>query len=142
MAEPADLIGALVALLQADATLQASLGTRVFGGELPEGETKHMPRRALVIRPSGGLSLTGQSNLEHDTQRVDLFAFGATPQEAGRLMAAAHLCLRRVNRVVSAGVLIHWCQSAGGFLSSREPETDWPRVFQSFQVFHALESVP
>lgn len=137
----ADPIGALVELLLADSTVQASVDDRAFGGELPAGEAKHMPRRALVLRPSGGASLTGRSNVEHDTQRVDLFAYGATPREAAQVMAAAALCLRRVNRQVAADTLVHWVQSAGGFSSGREPDTDWPRVFQSFQVFHALESV-
>ena len=137
----ADPVGALVALLLADATMIASLGTRVFGGELPQAEARHMPRRALVVRPSGGPSLTGGSNVEHDTLRLDLFAFGATPAEAGQVMHAAALRLKRVQREVWASTLLHWVQSAGGFASGREPDTDWPRVFQSFQTLYAMETV-
>lgn len=137
----ADPIAALAAYLKADAALTALLGARVFGGELPVGETASMPRKALVLRPSGGVSLTSGSQVEHDTVRIDLFAFGETPKEAGRVMATATLAMRRLRRSVHAGVLLHWVNSAGGASSGREPQTEWPRQFQSFQLFHSLETV-
>jgi len=137
----ADLMAALVALLKADASIAALVGARVFGGELPPAETRHMPRQAIVIQPSGGISLTAGSYAEHDTQRVDVFGYGRTPKEAAELVATAALALRRVQRGVWAGVLIHWARSAGGFSARRDPDAAWPRAFQSFQVFHALEEV-
>lgn len=132
----ADPIGALVMILQVDINL-----TRIFGGELPAEETASMPASAIVIRPSGGISLTGNSNVEHDTLRVDLFGYGPTPRDAMALVERAGLALRRVQRRVAAGTLIHWVNSAGGYSSGREPDTDWPRVWQSFQLLYALESV-
>lgn len=138
----ADPVAALVALLKADSAVAGIVDARVFGGELPAGEAASMPRAALVLRASGGTSLTAGSYVEHDTMRIDLFAFGATPHAAGDLCAIAALVLRRVQRAVAAQTLIHWVKSAGGYSSGREPDTDWPRAFQSFQVFHALESVP
>lgn len=137
----ADPVGATRDILAADAGIAALAGDRVFGGELPAGEADSMPRRALVVKPSGGISITGGSGVEHDTQRVDLFAYGATPKQAADLVSLAALVLRRVDRVVAAGTLVHWYQPAGGYSSSREPDTDWPRAFMSFQIFHALESV-
>lgn len=137
----ADLIGAIVAFLKADAALAALVGTRVFGGELPEGETANMPRRAIVVRKSGGVSRTGDSYLEHDTKRVDVFAYGATPYEASQVLETAALALRRLRRSVHAGVLLHTAEQASGALPGREPTTEWPREFQSFQVLHALEQV-
>lgn len=137
----ADPVAGLVALLKGAPSFSALADDRAFGGELPADEAASMPRRALVVKPSGGVSLTGASYVEADTQRIDLFAFGATPQEAAELMSVAALILRRIDRVVAAQTLIHWCQPAGGYSSGREPDTNWPRVFQSFQVFHALESV-
>ena len=137
----ADPIGALVVILLDDAATTARVAARVFGGELPAGEAASMPRQALMIRPSGGVSMTGDSYVEHDTQRIDLFAYGATPGEAAALMDVAALALRRIRRQVAAGTLVHWCQAAGGFSSGREPDTEWPRVWQSFQLLYALESV-
>jgi hypothetical protein len=54
VAEPADPIAGLVALLLADAGVAALAGVRVFGGELPKAEAQFMPRAALVVAPSGG----------------------------------------------------------------------------------------
>jgi hypothetical protein len=141
MPEPADPIAALVAMLKADGPTASLVGGRVFGAELPPAETAAMPRRAIVLAPSGGPSLTGGSYAEHDAQRVDLFAYGATPSEADAVRRAAARALRRVRRGVWAGVLIHWVRSAGGFSLARDPDAAWPRSFQSFQVFHALEEV-
>lgn len=141
----ADLLAALVALLKEDSAVAALVGSganaRVFAGELPAHQTAHMPRTAIVLALSGGPSLTGRSFVEHDTQRVDLFAYGATPRQAEQLRFAASAAMRRTRRGVWAGVLIHWVQSAGGVTSGRDPALAWPRVFQSFQVFHSLEEV-
>jgi hypothetical protein len=134
----ADPLAALVELLLADDGVAAIAQDRGFGGELPADEAAHMPRAAFVVAASGGFSLTGGSYVEHDTQRVDLFAYGATPREAEQLLATAALALRRVRRSVAAGTLIHWVKPAGGLTGARDPDAAWPRAFQSFQVFHAL----
>lgn len=138
-----DLLAALSALLMADPAVAALVGTganaRVFAGELPAAQTAHMPRTAIVLALSGGPSLTGRSFVEADTQRVDLFAYGRSLREAEQLRFAASAAMRRMRRGVWAGVLIHWVQSTGGVTSSRDPALAWPRAFQSFQVFHALE---
>lgn len=141
MPEAADLEAGLCAYLKTLGPVTTLVDTRVFGGELPPGETASMPRKAIVLKKSGGVSLTGESHVEHDTQRVDLFAFGETPHEAARVARAAALGLRRLRRSVHANVLLHWANSAGGALSGREPNTEWPREFQPFQVMHALEAV-
>lgn len=141
MAEAALIETGLVAFLKADAAVAAASGGRVFGGELPPEEAAHMPRAALVIRASGGVSLTGESYLGHDTQRVDIFAFGPTPRAAAALLRTAALALRQLRRGVFGGVLIHWANAASGTISGREPETDWPRAFQSFQVMHGLTAI-
>jgi len=130
-----------VELLLADADVAAAVAARGFGGELPASETKHMPRAAFVVRASGGVSLSGDSYAEADTQRIDVFTYGATPREAGALADLIALTLRRVERQVSANTLVHWVKSAGGYASGREPVTEWPRAFRSFQVFHALGNV-
>lgn len=141
MPEAADLEGGLVAYLKADVVTAAATEGRIFAGELPPAETASMPRTVIVLRASGGASLTGESKLEHDTQRVDVFAFGATPRAAAAVMRAAFIALRRLERSVHAGCLLHWANPASGSIAGREPVTEWPRQFQSFQVMHGLMSV-
>lgn len=141
MDEAADLEGGLVAYLKAIPAIAVLTDSRIFGGELPERETASMPRAAIVIKASGGVSLTGESTLEHDTQRVDVFAFGPTPREAARVSREAGLALRRLAPGVYGGVLIHWANAASGSFATREPVTEWPRHFQSFQVMHGLLTI-
>lgn len=136
-----DRIAALTALLKADGATAALAGARVFGGELPAAEARHMPRHAIVLTPSGGASLTGDTFVEHDTGRVDLFAYGPTPAAAEQLLAVAALAFRRARRKVWAGVLVHWVKPAGGTSGGRDPDAAWPRAFQSFQVFNSLTGV-
>jgi hypothetical protein len=141
MSAPADLEAGLVAFLKADAATFAVTGGRIFAGELPPGETVSMPRTAIVLRASGGIQLLGESFVEHDTQRVDVFAFGPTPRDAAAVLRTAAMALRALRRSVHAGCLIHWVNSAGGSISGREPTTEWPRQFQSFQVMHGLVAI-
>lgn len=137
---PADLEAGMRAFLRADPATAALVGTRVFGGELPASETASMPRRAIVLRASGGVELIG-GFVETDTKRVDVFTYGATDREAAELMATVALALRRLRRGVYAGCLIHWANSASSAIPGREPVTEWPRQFQSFQVMHGLVEI-
>ena len=141
MSAAADLEGGLRAYLLTVAALQPLVDGWIFGGELPADRTAQMPRKALVIRKSGGVSTTGGSFVETDTARVDLFSFGETPHEAGRVMAEAELAMRRLRRGVHGGCLLHSANSAGGAIAGREPGTEWPRQFQSFQVKYGLVQV-
>lgn len=138
---PADLIGALIALLSADTNVAAEAAGYIFGGEIPEAVSPQMPRPAIVLAKSGGPSLTGGSFAMTDTQRVDLFAYGATPREAEQLLTLAAFAFRTARRQERGGVLIHWINAAGGQTSGRVSGLAWPRAFQSFQVMHALQRV-
>jgi hypothetical protein len=137
----ADLIGALVDVLKADGNVAAVVAARVFGGELPKDETKSMPRQAIVLKPSGGVSIAAGTFMEHDTQRVDALCYGATPLEANALGSVCRRALTSIRRRVVSGCLIHWAEPAGGVSARRDQITQWPVAFQPFQVFHALQEV-
>lgn len=138
MAE-ADIIGAITEWLKADPDVAGLAAARVFGGELPDEESKSMPRAAIVIRPSGGASLAGGSYARHDTQRVDLLAYDKTPAAANALARLARRSLTSLRRSVVAGCLIHWIEASGGFTAGRDRDAAWPVAFQSFQAFYALK---
>jgi hypothetical protein len=137
----ADLVAALQSVLLADAGIASATGGRVFGGELPEAEAEHMPRAAIVLRASGGSSLTSGSFVPHDTQSIDLLAYGDTPLRADELARRCRLVFIGLRRRVAAGCLIHWIDSAGGLSARRDRDGFWPYALQSFQIFHALEEV-
>lgn len=140
MAE-ADIITALRDLLAGNGDVAALAGDRVFGVELPADEAGFMPRNCVVIKPSGGVSLAAGTFLEHDTPRIDVFSYGSTPFEAEALRRICRRALVNVRRRVVSGCLIHWIEPAGGFSAERDPDAAWPRAFQSYQVFHALQEV-
>ncbi len=133
-----NIISALRVFLLADAGVNALVGTRVFGVELPASEALLMPRQCVVIQPSGGASFQPGSYIDHDYQRVDVFSYGETPFEADTLRDAVSDALRDLRRGKVGGTLIHWVQTAGGWTSNRDADLDWPMAFQSFQAFYAL----
>lgn len=140
MSGDADPIGALIAVATADSDTAALAGAHIYGGELPAAVTKDMPLNALVLQPSGGPApVAGYANVAK--QRIDLFAYGATPFEADQLRRCAARAFRQLRRSIHADVLIHWIDPAGGYFAARDPDATWPRAFQSFSVFHALEAI-
>ncbi len=130
----ADIVTSIVDLLKADTGVAALCGTRVFGGELPPAEAKSMPRQAVVIQPSGGVPFQPGSLLNAQAQRFDVIGYGATPLEAATVRYAARVALVSVMRRLVSGLLIHWVQSAGGYLAGRDRDGQWPFAFQSFQI--------
>jgi len=129
-----DLLAAMVAHLRAQPGIVALVGDRVFGVELPAGETAHMPRSALVLTPSGGTVTEYARALPLDSLRVDAWCYGVTPHEAQRLRRAVRAALRSMTRVQVGAVLFHWAQPAGGYSTGRDPDTRWPRVWESYTV--------
>ena len=134
-----DIILGLIVFLQADIPLATLVGTRVFGHELPRAEAENMPRKAVVLQPSGGAILMAGSYVQHTSQRFDVFSYGETVFESERVRRAVFDALKPLQRVVSSGVLIHWVDPAGGFANLRDPDARWPINFQSFQAFYAEE---
>lgn len=136
----ADVVTAIVDLLKADAGVAALCGTRVFGGELPPDEASSMPRCAIVVQPSGGVPFQPAARLNAEAQRLDVVAYGATPYEAATLRGRCARLLVALVRRVSAGVVVHWVQPAGGYLASRDRDGQWPYAFQSFQALFSEEA--
>ena len=138
-----DIVGALVVLLKADAGIAALVGARVFGLELPRAEVNAMPRTSVIVRPSGGVSAVG-GYVEAAAERVDAISWGATPYEASGVSLAVLVAMKRARRrvitVAGTGVLIHSAEEAGGRLSIRDAETNWPAMTQAFQVLYALKA--
>ncbi|KKM88478.1 hypothetical protein LCGC14_1258270 [marine sediment metagenome] len=135
MTQIVDARKAIIEILKADADTTTEVQGRVFGDELPRSETDAMPRKAVVISPAGGTPLsytTGTLPLE--TQRLDVFCYGGTLYEAEEVRRAVYGALRAVERQVIAGVLVHWARPAGGAMSGRDPDADWPLKWNSWQI--------
>ena len=139
-----DPIEGIIAALKADAGIVILVGTRVFGNELERAEASGQPRKSIAIQPSGGgvFSTGARDFIEHSDTRFDAFCYGETPYEAGRVRREVHDVLKQINRLIIGGILLHWVNPAGGFLATRDPDTQWPTAFESFQVFFSERVVP
>ena len=127
-----DPLTAVQAYLKADADVATQVDTRVFGGGVPAGENASMPRKAIVVRPAGGIGLRSWAPLGQP--RVDVLSYGGTEYEARQVHWAAHEALRDLYRQVHGNVLLHHATPGGGPLSLREDGTDWPFVLSTWVV--------
>lgn len=130
-----DHVTAVVEYLKADSDIVALVGTRVFGIELPEAEADFMPRKAIVVKQSGGAGSGGW--LEHSTPRMDVFCYGETPHQARTVRREVYDVLKQLIRTVIDSTLINSISPSGLPLDLRDPDTQWPVVFESYQVFAA-----
>lgn len=137
----ADIITAVVTALAAIPAITAQTGTHIYGEELPADAAAQMPLFAIVVRASGGASPLGESDLALDHQRIDVMSYGPTPQLANQLGRHVSARLTAINRQVSAGVLIHWINKAGGFSSARDSDGLWPQNFRSFQTLYSTQEI-
>ena len=135
MAEQADIIGATRDYLLTIPDLAPLLDTRVYAVELPASQSKLMPRKALVIRPAGGLGSDGY--LEAAAIRFDFLCYGETPAEADRVRRAAHGAIKRMSRKTHLSVILHSATQSGGPTFFREQDTDWPVSLETWLVFAA-----
>ena len=136
-----DIITAIVDVLKAEADIAALSGARVYGDELPAAIVKSMPMGALVIRPSGGAPFQPRGKVNAEAQRFDLVCYGPTPFEADQLRRRASPFLRSIERRLVGDLLIHWVQSAGGYLTGRDRDGQWPYAFASFQTLFSSQEV-
>jgi len=130
-----DVVGAIVSILSADSGVSALVGARVYGDEIAPDEIHNQPRAAVVVQPSGGAVPTfTQGTIPLEAMRVDVLCYGSTRYDADRLRRAVYDSLRAVQRRTEGSVLVHWINLAGGLATGRDPDTGWPRAFQSWQV--------
>ena len=135
MSQITDVRAAIVAILKADADVATEVGIRVFGDELPRSETDSMAQKCVVVAPAGGPSPGfSAGTLPIEVQRLDVFCYAETLYGAEEVRRAVYGALKGIKRITSANVLVHWVRPAGGAVSNRDPVSDWPVCWNSWQV--------
>src|SRR5690554_352661 len=99
---------AVVAYLAANVPM---IEGRAYGGEMDPGEVRRQPRKAVVVRASGG---DAPPTLPLRTPTFDVWCIGETKFEAERVEAAVYDALKSMQRVVVGDRLLHWAQLIGG----------------------------
>ncbi|MGH3029273.1 MAG: hypothetical protein ACRDNE_00625 [Gaiellaceae bacterium] len=137
----ADPLAAVIRFLKADTAVQARTSGRVFGGELPKTEITSMPRVAVLLRPAGG-GLIGRAYQGYGDKRVDIDCYGSTPNEGWLLHLDVAAALKDLRHEVHADVLLHWARASSDGMTARDPKTDWPLTYSSWQVLISPVPVP
>jgi hypothetical protein len=138
-----DPLAGLVALALADAQVEALAAGRVYGDELPDSEAAGQPRKAVTIRHAGMSTPAPEvgSKAELASYRFDVWNFGETHYEAGRMRLATFDVLRGLERAVFEGVLFHSAIREAGPLSLRDASTNWPFKLETWRVLVSCEEV-
>ena len=129
-----DCVAAVVSFLKTDTAVAGIAGMQIYGAELPEYRNTDQPSpTAVVLRPSGSLGLFG-GYLECADQRIDCYNYAPTARDSFALHLAVHGALKQMRRNVQGQTVLHWAKQSGGPVWQRDPVTEWPMTFVSWQV--------
>lgn len=133
-----DVLVATRQYLLAQAEISDLVDERIFVGGLPAEEAASMPRKAIVINPSGGLTFGGGSGGNDLTdlieQRMDFSFYGETAFESGKVRGAVFIVMKRLIRQVFAEVLLHRALLSGGAIWTKDFDGNWPFFLQTWSV--------
>lgn len=138
-------LGALIAYLTSDSTVNALVSGRIWGDEMPSSEAVSMPRKCVIINTvgQGGYGRESRSEIAIDRRMKDVRCYGETPYEAERLWNAVNLALKRLRRHLVTPpsglgqVLLYSAVKVAGPTSRREPDSEWPIAFGTYNVMVA-----
>lgn len=140
-----DVVAAIVAFLRATPSVTAVVGDHVYGGELPRdlpADGTGMPTQCVVIQASpGGYGAYRRSFIKAGHSRIDLRCYGPDPIGAMEVYRAIHPVLKHAPQFSQDGTLIYSINQEIGASALREPDTLWPFVFTSYDVFAAEEAL-
>lgn len=139
----ADVLAALVQLLKDDSAIDAYTDGRVWGVELDRAEVGNMPRKNIVVTPSGNAGSGGDASYAQISRgRFDFRCYGEDSYEAGVLGRVVWSFLKAIRpqtvQLIDGGVYVHNATVSGGPISMVDPDADWPFHWQSWGV-HAAE---
>lgn len=127
-----DVITSLIVFLQNDYEVDALVDGRIYGDNLPQREIENMPRKCAVLMEAGGLQNNDYLPLRQP--RVDIYSYGETYYEAGKLDRAIYKALKDLNRKKVDNTLMHGVALSGGAYSLRDNDTGWPMKMRAITV--------
>ena len=108
----------------------------VFRPSMPAWFDANMPVAALVCRPAGGSSQFGKTLMPLADPRVDVIAYGTTPQQATELCRLVGVVSKQLTPSVWENTLLAACNIAGGPVPLPDEQTLWPGCWLSVQLVH------
>jgi len=128
---PADV---MVALMLATPAVTAQVAQRVWAPELPDGQAASMPRKCIVLAPSGGAGLGADDYSDLSEPRFDIKCYGATWVEAQAVYREVYDLLKHVDGAVAAKGMIHTCAVESLGMMMRDAEGRWPMVLSVWRA--------
>lgn len=107
---------------------------RIFRPRLPEDQSEHMPRACVIVRRSGGGQLQN-GYMPTVAFRVDIRAYGESALEAINLDGQIARLLHHLRATDTPAGRILWCRISGGATDQIDPQTNWPFVLSTWQVY-------
>jgi len=138
-----DPVAAVIRFLKLDADTTDMASTHIYGGELPDADVESMPRACVVIRMTGGgLLPISSSYVEVNDVRLDAYCYGSTPLQSFRLYRCLAGALKQMTSNTQGRTRLYWAKPAGGPLSLREADTEWPVTLSTWQVMWSERETP
>lgn len=131
-------IGAIRQYLLSESEINTLVDGRVFGIEIPDTEANAMPRKCILINSVGTGNVNAGFGAYGNTLK-DIRCYGETPYESARVYDAVKHYLKQLTRreVTPTGllpVLLYSAIPVSGSFTSREPDTDWPVTFGTYNI--------
>jgi hypothetical protein len=127
-----DVVLSILTFLKNESSVMLLAGGRIYGDELPESEVINMPRKCVVIMETGGLERN--DFLPINQPRLDIYCYGETFYEAGKLDRAVSYALKHLKRLTISNSLIHGVALGTGAHSLKDPDTGWRLKMRSITV--------
>jgi len=127
-----DVVLSVLTFLKNTGTVMLLAGGRIYGDELPVAQVSSMPRKCVVIMEAGGIERNDY--LPINQPRLDIYCYGETYYEAGRLDRAVAYALKHLKRLTISNSLIHGVALGTGARSLRDPDTGWRLKMRSITV--------
>jgi hypothetical protein len=105
---------------------------RVYVEDIPDAEISNMPRKCIVFRAMGGIEQNDYAELA--VPRYDVWCYGETRIEAGKVDRALWDALHFLQRSTKKDTLLHSVILSGGPRAAKEPDTGWPVQIRSITV--------
>lgn len=145
-----DPVPGILMALKANSAIAALVGTRVYGEELPrnlivgdeEAGNDSIPQAIVVSSATGGFGLGQRSTIKVLPFRVDLKCYGETPYEARQVHYEVTSVLKRIIGKNFNGTRYYRFIPEIAAMYARDPDTDWPFVFSSYDVWASEFAVP
>lgn len=138
-----DPIPGIIAALKLNSAIDDLVEGRVYGEELPRslvagGELvghDSISKSIVVSSATGGYGLGQRSTVGVIPFRIDMRCYGETPYQARQLHYEVSSYLKRVVGQNFGGTRYYRFIPEIAGMFARDPDTDWPFVYSSFDVW-------